>query len=107
MNTYPRPTRLLPILIGAAWMTLAGTALAAGNPAASSAAPAAPAMPAHATAAAPAPAENVVYKWKDAQGVSQYSQQPPPKGVKFEVVPISAAAPHDSSPPPSSGSGNF
>lgn len=108
MNTHPRTRRLLAALAGITALALTGAALAAGTPAASPAAsPAANAsMPSHSPEAAPAPAENVVYKWKDAHGVSQYSQQPPPKGVKFEIVPMAASASHASTPPANSG-GNF
>lgn len=68
----------------------AGQPAQAARPATAVASPATNAAPAAASPAVPAssaaPAENVVYKWKDAHGVSQYSQQPPPKGVKYETV---------------------
>lgn len=87
-----RARRLAPIAIAAA---LTATTAVAANPPAQPAQPAQPAVASPATNAVPAaakpasaaaPAENVVYKWKDAHGVSQYTQQPPPKGVKYETV---------------------
>ena len=44
-----------------------------------------------------ASAADPVYRWKDANGQSHYSQQPPEKGVKYETIassgaPASAAA---------------
>lgn len=74
-----------------AFALLASTVAAAtdqNNPAASGANPA-------------PPPTNVVYKWKDAHGISQYSQQPPPKGVKYEMIENSGAA-----SPASTGSDN-
>lgn len=48
-------------------------------------------------AASSASATDPVYRWKDANGQSHYSQQPPEKGVKYETIassgaPASAAA---------------
>jgi len=35
---------------------------------------------------------NEVYSWKDARGVTHYSQTPPPAGTRFEVRRVSASA---------------
>ncbi|HEY2345211.1 MAG TPA: DUF4124 domain-containing protein [Xanthomonadaceae bacterium] len=78
-----------PIALALAFALLASTAASAADQAASPASPAAsPANPAP-------PPSNVVYKWKDEHGISQYSQQPPPKGVKFETIENSATPPTD------------
>ncbi len=45
-----------------------------------------------ATAAAPL-AANEIYSWKDARGVTHYSQTPPPAGTRFEVRQMTGAAP--------------
>ena len=55
-------------------------------------------------------AVDAVYKWKDANGQSHYSQSPPPSGTKYETItPIGApASSSDSdSAAPASGSTSF
>lgn len=46
------------------------------------------------------PASAQIYKWKDAHGTLQYTQSPPPEGVKFQTIktsgsdaPLAAPAP--------------
>ncbi|MBS0194646.1 MAG: DUF4124 domain-containing protein [Proteobacteria bacterium] len=104
--TASRRLRHAVILAGVAAFALLTTAVfATGAPT--------PAASPVANPAKPSPTQaNVVYKWKDAHGVSQYSQDPPPKGVKFETIERSgttagdhAAASPTSSPPKSSGNG--
>lgn len=75
----------------AAFALLTTTVFAAGAPTPAASPVASPAKPSPTQA-------NVVYKWKDAHGVSQYSQDPPPKGVKFETIEHSGTAPSDPSP---------
>lgn len=103
MNARNRP---FPALVVAITIVMAaGTAGATGNPSPAPAAHPAQPVASHPTTA-PAPVDNVVYKWKDARGVSQYSQQPPPKGVKFEMVPMTGSQ-SPAAAPVSSGGGSF
>lgn len=74
------------IAVATAFALLAATAASAGDQTANAGNPAA--SPANPTP----PSGNVVYKWKDAHGISQYSQQPPPKGVKFDIIENSGAS---------------
>lgn len=57
-------------------------------------------------AAAPATAQ--IYKWKDAKGVTKYSESPPPKGA-YTVQDMPRAAPSPSAPagstPPTAATG--
>lgn len=52
-------------------------------------------------------AANEIYSWKDARGVTHYSQTPPPAGVRFDVrrvagTPASATTTPTSAPTPAS-----
>jgi hypothetical protein len=49
---------------------------------------------AFAFASSAALATDAVYKWKDANGQSHYSQSPPPSGTKYETIsPVSGPSP--------------
>ena len=108
MRNHP-PRRFVLIVPAIALALLAFAASDAGAQTANAANPAA-------SSANPAPPPtNVVYKWKDAHGISQYSQQPPPKGVKYETIENAVASPatagvgntQDAQPaPPSDGVGS-
>ncbi len=106
----PNRTTRFGMMLAIVACTLSMAAWATTPPAASPAKPAPAASPARPAAQAPhaapaAAADNVVYKWKDAHGVSQYSQTPPPKGVKFEVIQNAAAPATTPSSTPIPGSG--
>lgn len=57
-------------------------------------------------AAAPATAETRIYKWVDDDGVTHYTQQPPPKGEAVELDPetgVGTGAPEEAQAPADDG----
>lgn len=40
-------------------------------------------------------ASNVVYRWKDAQGVVHFADAPPPNGIKYKIVNIDTGVSRD------------
>ncbi|MDE2226276.1 MAG: DUF4124 domain-containing protein, partial [Xanthomonadaceae bacterium] len=47
-----------------------------------------------------------IYKWKDATGVTHFSQTPPSSGTHFTRMRLTNAPDVSSNPPPASGSAN-
>ncbi|MBS0431744.1 MAG: DUF4124 domain-containing protein [Proteobacteria bacterium] len=65
-----------------------------------------PAVFAFAALAVCATTEAQVYKWKDANGTTHYSDVPPPTGSKYEKVRISSNVSTPVTPEPASSSAN-